>query len=182
MAEQEIIKHTKTVFRIWSDKNSPIWHKLKNFLGEILIIVFAISLSLGLHNWSERKSEQKQVKVFLLGLRSDLEADIVETKEALGDYKKFEQVYTYIGNFSKDRKPNSDSLHEALLKINNTYTLRPHMTRFNSFLSAGKIMSIEDDSLSLSILNYYQETLPAVKASEGGWIGANSRLRTFLFD
>jgi len=51
MAEQEIIEHTKRIFGIWKTKNSLL-HKLSEFIAEILIIVFAITLSIYFHDRS----------------------------------------------------------------------------------------------------------------------------------
>ena len=59
MAEQEIIKHTKKIFKAIGKENVTIWHKLKEFAIEIIIIVIAISLSIWFHNYSEHRKEQK---------------------------------------------------------------------------------------------------------------------------
>jgi hypothetical protein len=65
MAEQEIIKHTKKVYKIWNSKEHSRWQKIKEFFIEILIIVFAVTISIWLHNWSEHRNQQEDVKVFL---------------------------------------------------------------------------------------------------------------------
>src|SRR4051812_19152197 len=46
MAELEVVKHTKKVYKIWNSKEHSFWHKAKEFLIEIFIIVFAVSLSI----------------------------------------------------------------------------------------------------------------------------------------
>jgi hypothetical protein len=182
MAEQEVIKHTKKIVTLWGDKYSPFWHKLKDFVLEILIIVFAVSISIWFHNWSEHRNEQKVTRTFLLGLRDDIQADIGETKEILEDYKKYELLYTYLSKLDETKDPNRDSLKLALFGINDNSFLRAHKSRFNGFLSAGKIMTIEDDSLTQNILRYYEEVLPALKSSEDGWISVNSLLNAYLID
>ena len=78
MAEQEIVKHTKKVYKIWNSKEHGFWFKLKEFLIEISIIVFAVSLSIWLHERSEHATQQQEVKEFLTGLRQDLLSDIME--------------------------------------------------------------------------------------------------------
>ena len=45
MAEQEVIKHTKQVYKIWTSKTHSFWHKLKEFAIEIVIIVFAVGMT-----------------------------------------------------------------------------------------------------------------------------------------
>jgi hypothetical protein len=80
MAEQEVIKHTKKVFTVWGSKKS-FWHKLGEFVLEMLIIVFAITLSIYLHDRSVKKHQDHETKEFLLGLKEDLKTDITERKQ-----------------------------------------------------------------------------------------------------
>jgi hypothetical protein len=44
MAEQEIIKHTKAIVELSTDRKKPWRHRVKDFIGEILIIMFAVSM------------------------------------------------------------------------------------------------------------------------------------------
>jgi len=182
MAEQEVIKHTKKIVTALGDKHSPFWHKLKEFVLEILIIVFAVSISIWFHNWSEHRNEQKVTRTFLLGLRGDIQADIASTREILEEYKEYDLLYTFLGNLDQSKVPNRDSLKLALSYITSNSFLRPHKSRFDGFLSAGKIMSIENDSLTQNILMYYEEVLPHLQSSENGWISANNVLNAYLLD
>jgi hypothetical protein len=182
MAEEEVIKHTKKLVTLMEDKQSTFWHKIKDFVLEIFIIVFAVSISIWFHNWSEHRNEQKVTRTFLLGLRGDIQADIDETRQILETYGNFNILYTYLSKLDQSREPNKDSLRRALANINTNTYLRPHRSRFDGFLSAGKIMTIEDDSLTQSILTYYQEALPALKASEDGWVRANDALNEYILD
>jgi len=182
MAEQEVIKHTKKVFNILGNKNSSFWHKLKDFVLEIFIIVFAISISIWFHNWSEHKKEQKTAKTFLIGLKGDIQADIIETEDILKTYDEYKLLYTYLNSLDRKNIPDKDTLKKALAYIDSYTFLRAHKSRFNGFLSAGKIMSIENDSLTQNILNYYQEVLPALQTSEERWFSQNRLLLTYLTD
>jgi hypothetical protein len=182
MADQEVIKHTKKIVGLWGDKHSPFWRKLKDFIVEILIIVFAVSISIWLHNWSDHNNEQKVTRTFLLGLRDDIKADIAETKGIVETYKDFGLLYTWLSNLDPSKVPNRDSLRQALDKIRSNTFLRVHKSRFEGFLSAGKIMTIENDSLTQNILEYYEEILPELGSSEQGWVSENDLLNTYLTD
>lgn len=80
MADQEIAKHTK---KIWAVVRSPhgFWHKVREMLLEIAIIVFAVSMSIWLHSVGEHRHEQAQVKSFLLGLKRDIQSDLVQVDD-----------------------------------------------------------------------------------------------------
>lgn len=182
MAEQEVIKHTEKIFKILRNKNSSFLQKLKDFILEVLIIVFAVSISIWFSNWSEHKKEQKTTKTFLLGLKGDIQADIIETQEILKTYKDYSILYTYLNSLDRKKSPDKDSLKRAFTYIESNTFLRAHKSRFNGFLSAGRIMTIEDDSLTQNILNYYQVVLPSLQTSEEIWLSKNRLLITYLSD
>jgi len=46
MAEEEVAKHTKKIYKIWNNKEHGLWHKTKDFLIEIFIIVFLLAFML----------------------------------------------------------------------------------------------------------------------------------------
>jgi hypothetical protein len=182
MSDQEIVKHTKKAFGIWSNPNTPLWHKIKDFALEVFIIVFAVSLSIWFHNRAEHHNEQHQVRTFLLGLRQDIKGDITDVHEIQGFYRDYGVWYSYMSRFDKSIPPEPDSLKKALSMIAASASLAPHSSRFNGFLSAGKILNIESDSLTQHILSYYQEDLVAMKGSQEGWINLHNQLRNYLSD
>jgi hypothetical protein len=182
MAEQEVIKHTKKIHKTLKNKHLSFWQKLKEFFIEIFIIVFAITLSIWFHSWSEHRSEQKQVKTFLLGLKHDITEDISQAKMVVSEFKKYGELYTYISNFSPAQQPNKDSLANAISLLNSNIYLRPNKNRFNGFLTAGKINNIESDTLVSEILYYYQEALSQVQSSEGGWDRALTQFNEYLLN
>ena len=182
MAEQEVIKHTEKIINTLNNKELSFWKRAGEFFREIVIIVFAITLSIWFHNWSEHRSEQKQVKTFLLGLKHDINLDIEQTELIIKEFKKYGELYTYISGFSLNKKPDHDSLALAMSQLNSNIYLRPNKNRFNGFLAAGKFNNIESDTLSAEILSYYQEALSQVQSSEGGWGNAQNQLHDFILN
>jgi hypothetical protein len=177
MAEQEIIKHAEKVIETLHDKKIPFWHKLKDALYEIAIIVFAVTISIWFHNWSEHSHQQKEVKEFLLGLKKDIIADTVQIKKVIHWYEGYENAYTLISKGNPDVLPNKDSLKVIKGAIQTTVTLHPNQSRFNGFLSAGKVTNIENAKLQLDILNYYQNAIPTYLPTEEGW---NQMVRAYI--
>ncbi len=96
MAEQEVIKHTRKIYKTWFSREHSFWHKLSDFLVEIIIIVFAVSISIWFHNRSEHAHEQEEVKAFLLGLKSDLLQDIKEMQNDKEAYQDQANIFSYI--------------------------------------------------------------------------------------
>lgn len=177
MAEQEVIKHTKKVFSIWgSDKG--IWHKIQEFIIEIVIIVFAVSLSIYLHDRSEKKHEQHETKEFLLGLKQDLLMDIEEMKEDKKSFLESKSAFHYIIRRKMNEPLNNDSVNKHYNRIFNNTGLVPNSGRFEGFKSAGKMGTIENKVLQNNIMDLYQENIPNLLLSSDNY----SKIKQKLFD
>src|ERR1700759_2451649 len=162
MAEDEIAKHSRKIYKTWFNKELTIWHKLSEFLIEITIIVFAVTISIWFHNMSEHKHQQEEVKQFLTGLKADLEQDIKEMENDKESYQKQSAIFTYLRNLKKNQMPNRDTLNANANWIFNTTALNPNDGRFQGFKSSGKIGTIENDSLQNDIMDLYEENIPAL--------------------
>lgn len=77
----------------------PGWrHRLGEILLEIGIIVFAITLSIWLHNWQECRHERARARQFLLGLQTDLTNDV---REMQGDSASYGDQFRGRGYFRR---------------------------------------------------------------------------------
>ena len=180
MAELEVIKHTKKMHEIATNKKHTFLEKVKEIGLEIFIIVFAVSLSIWLHGWSEHKHEQEQVEKFLIGLKSDIQNDVNDSKTIIKQFQDFGKTYESLSHLDKNKPYNHEVLKKQLAYINTNTFLRPNIYRFNGFVSSGRIGNIENDSLSINILKYYQQILSEVNSSESGWISRQKKLQTYL--
>jgi Family of unknown function (DUF6090) len=162
MADQEVSKHTKKIYKIWHSDEHSFWHKAKEFLIEIVIIVFAVSLSIWLHDWSEHRHQQNEVKEFLIGLKSDLDNDIVEMGQDKLSYHRSENAYRYIASLKFTESINKDSFELHRFSFFNLTGLVPNNSRFEGFKSSGKIGNIENKILQNDIMDLYQENIPSL--------------------
>jgi len=180
MAEDEIAKHTKKIYKTSRAKELDLWHKLQEIFVEIVIIVFAVTVSIWFHNRSEHHHQQEDVKVFLLGLQKDLKADIAEMQEDKHSYEMQNAAFTYIKRTKLGEKLNSDSVTYYSAWIYNSTALNPNNGRFEGFKSSGKLGFIENDSLQNDILDLYQENIPSLLASTGNYINHKNILFQYL--
>jgi len=181
MAEQEVIKHTKKVYKIWSSKKHSKWEKVKEFFIEVLIIVFAVSLSIWLHEKSEHSKHNAEVKEFLLGLKEDLTSDISEMKDDIKSYQRSGMAYNYIATLKVNEKPNADSIFAHRNAFFNQTKLIPNIGRFEGFKSSGKIGFIEDKELQNDIMDFYQEDIPALGWGADYYNSMKMKLREYCF-
>lgn len=180
MAEGEIAKHTKKIYKTWGAKELNLWHKLKEILVEIVIIVFAVTVSIWFHNRSEHRHQQEDVKTFLLGLQKDLTADIAEMQDDKHSYEMQKAAFTYISHTKPGKTLNNDSVAYYSNWIYNTTALNPNNGRFEGFKSSGKLGFIENDSLQNDILDLYQENIPSLLSSTSNYISQKNILFGYL--
>ena len=64
--QDEVLKHTEKIYKIAKNSEHSIWKRVKEILIEIFIIVFAVTLSIWFHNWSEHENQRAEAKDFLI--------------------------------------------------------------------------------------------------------------------
>lgn len=160
LMQEEVAKHGKKIYRTIKQPGHSVGEKIKDILIEIAIIVFAVTLSIWLHSWSEHRHEQKEVKEFLLGLKGDLNSDITLLTNNHNAIQRLDSSYRFLLSI-KDNKSNPppDSLIHHNLYFDMRVT-RPAIGRYEGFKSSGKMELIENDSLKQSILVFYEQTIP----------------------
>ncbi|HVX51146.1 MAG TPA: hypothetical protein VHB48_13355 [Chitinophagaceae bacterium] len=162
MAEDEIIKHTKAAYKAWANPHKSWKHKVKEVLLEVAIIVFAVSLSIWFHNWSEDLKDRREEKDFLAGLRKDLQSDTAEMNGDRAAYTDVINGFRYFRRISHGAALNSDSLRKYDYVLFNTTELIPNISRFEALKGSGKLDIIENKELLNHILDLYQEDIPHV--------------------
>ncbi len=168
MSEHEVAKHTKVIYKAWRDPNKNWKHKLGEIGIEILIIMFAISLSLLVERWREHAHEQKIEQQFLVGLKKDLEADIAQQKEDSTTYTILKKGWTYFSKIGHSGGTlDKDSIAAYQWTLLNTTSFLPNSSRFEALKSSGELGVIENDSLQNLILDLYQNQIASLHLSTG---------------
>ena len=165
--QEEITKHTRKIYHTMKSPGHSFFEKLKEIVIEIFIIVFAVSLSIWFHGWSDHRREQAEAAEFLKGLKEDLEKDIRQLENNGHDKIEMDSNYKFIQLHANDRVKDTAIDKEVGRRL--YYDL--HLTRVNSaryegFKSSGKMETIDNDSLKQNILEYYQQVMPDISYSE----------------
>ena len=181
MAEQEVAKHTKNLLGTAVSKHG-LAHKLREILLEMVIIVFAVSISIWFHSVGEHRHEQAQVRTFLLGLKSDIQSDMAQLNEVIAFHREADQRYAWLASLD-GAVPVDATRFEAAYKLLGTNNfLVARLGRYEGFKSAGKLTNIEDDKLLDRIIELYEYDIPKLKLSSGGWISGHNRLLDHVQD
>jgi len=182
MAELEVAKHGKNVVHLMAKKEHGLAHRVREIAVEIAIIVFAVSMSIWLHGLSEHHHQQQEVKTFLLGLKTDLQADVRQLTETIEEYRGFDANFAYLSGLDPDKKPDWETFKTAYAKSDANWYFIPARSRYDGFAMSGRLTNIENEKLLTAILYLYQSQLPQVQTSEGGWANRQRRLREYRED
>jgi len=184
MAEQEISKHTKNLWKIIKGDghhvNHPVWHKVREVALEIFIIVFAVSLSIWMHGLGEHRHEQQQVKAFLVGLKKDLRDDVGNIDNIIKAHRDYDVSYRYLTDLDPSTQPDPVKFEAAYVDARSNYFFDPQASRYEGFKSSGKLTDIENDELQEEIVSLYQQSLPQIRNSENGWKHSQTNLENYL--
>jgi hypothetical protein len=180
--EHEITGHSRKVYKLWKNDAMSPWKKVKEISIEVLIIVFAVSFAAFLERQREHSLEQKEVKSFLLGLRTDLENDITEMESDKKSYRGSAKAFAYLTSLKPGQKPVPDSMEKHQGYLLNTTGLVPNDGRYQGFKSSGKISTIENEELQNTILDLYQEDIPNLIANTDIYSQRKEILFRYIFD
>jgi hypothetical protein len=180
--QDEIVKHTKKIYSEANNKNHSFKEKVKEIFTEIIIIVFAVTLSIWLHSWSEERHQEKEAQIFLVGLKEDLQNDISNfesTKKALNETQK--QI-SFVKQLTPEKIDSIKSNHQQINSGTNFINTLVNNGRYEGFKSSGKINTIENQNLRNKILSYYQQTIPQIALIEGSYEKITSRYVDILMN
>lgn len=163
MAEQEIIKHIETAIAVSRDRKKKWQHKLGEILLEVAIIVFAVTLSIWFHNWSESLKDRSDARAFLTGLKQDLQADIAEMNGDLATYRKGLQGTRYFEQVGAGQPLDRDSLNVYNWLLFSYVYFDPRISRFEALKGSGRLNIIENKDLLLNITDLYAKSFPLIR-------------------
>ncbi len=165
----EIIKHSRKIKDKLEEPKTSSSERWKEIITELLIIIFAVSLSTWFHDLNEHRSHQKEVKEFLTDLKDDLNKDIMGLKGQNDATNKLINQFKFTRSLNKS---SIDSLDQSKTKfpLNTDFRLffgEENSGNYESFESSGKTVFIENKKLKKLILSYYKHHIPATeKAGE----------------
>ena len=137
------------------ERDNKIFIKLQKIVGQIIIIVFSVYVSIWLSNYNEYKKQQTETKAFLIDLKGDLQTDIKNMKEQKQNLDESKKMIATIFSLTRQQLERINNM-EMKVQFN---TRRNIEANYEGFKSSGKIGTIEDRKLKSNILSYYQENM-----------------------
>jgi hypothetical protein len=163
--EHEVQGHTKKIYKAWKDPRKNAWETFKEIAIEIGIIVFAITLSIWLHSWSEKKHDKTQVESFLKDLKIDLTKNLKQFELQKKQYQYFEKAFNFMFNAQSKKDLPIDSIIKYLPAIQQTDQFITRTGQYEGFKSSGKLINVEDKKVLTELTGLYEEDIPLIASS-----------------
>lgn len=154
MADQEVVKHVKHAVDV-ARSHQPWTHKVREILTEVVIIVFAVSLSIWLHNWSESRKDREEERDFLVGLKQDIQSDIQEMEGDSAAYTNVLRGMSYFMQVGSGEAIDKDSIKLYLPILFSSVQIDPRVSRFEALRGSGRLGIIRDKELLVHIADLY---------------------------
>jgi hypothetical protein len=180
MAEDEIRKHTQAAYKILKDPEVGWKLKLRDIFIEVLIIVFAITVSIWFHNLSDKRQSRTEQDEFLTGLKKDLKSDIENIQNSLRFYEYCQDGMKYFIKVSAGDTLSRDSLRKYGDLFFSSTELEPHGSRYEGLKSSGKLGIIENKDLLNNIIKLNETSLSRIQLLNGYYLSHLEKLSDFI--
>jgi hypothetical protein len=140
-----------------ADDNKPLKYARYAF-GEIVLVVIGILIALSINNWNEEKKERVQEQKYLIEIKKNLEADIVQIENIGNEYQHISSKIDTLLIFIKDANPkttNYNKLWKYILDISYVPSFKTQKNGYNNLISVGNINQIKNQELMKKISSHY---------------------------
>jgi hypothetical protein len=180
MAENEIIKHTKKALSIFQSTSMDLRYKAQEIFIEIVIIVFAVSISIWFHNWSESRHDRMEEREFLTGMKQDLQADIDNMQGSQEFYVSSVQGIRYYLKSAQGVPMQRDSVMQYADVFFGSKSMDPHISRYEALKSSGKFKIVQNKELLDNIIDFHEAVVERIKTLNEKYYEQRVRLETAM--
>jgi len=180
MPENEIIKHSRKAFAVMKSSGKSIRRKLLEIFIEILIIVIAVTVSIGLNNWNERGHNVKDEREFLKGLKKDLQSDMTNMTNSEEMYEYTLRGISFYLKAEGGKDLNNDSINKYSDCFFNSTSLDPHIARYEGLKSSGKFTIIENKELLDNIIELHESIFQRIQDLDEKYYQHNEKIATLI--
>src|SRR5579863_166750 len=181
MSAHDIIKQSTRIAGVVNDESKKIRQKAGEILLEIIIIVFAITLSLFFERWRQNVEDHELERTFLLGLKDDLRKDVSHLEAASASWVQMGNATHYFIKPENQINWSRDSINYWGSRCFHNVYFFPSTNRYEALKSTGKINVIGDRRLQNDIVDLYQTKIPDLEQQLNFFnTFANSQVLVFL--
>ncbi|WP_291286730.1 DUF6090 family protein [Flavobacterium sp.] len=158
--EEELRKHLNKVAATEMYQGKNFVEKIKHFVSEVIIIVFAVTLSISLHSWSENRHHQNEVEEFLTDLKEDLKEERISQVKHIDNVSTATEMFVELLKIDKKFIDGIDKSGDDVVFVLNFLTHQFDSGNYEGFKSSGKIGFIKNREIKKLILRFYEQRVP----------------------
>jgi len=168
MSEEKIIQHTKTALGV-VHKKATLKEKAKEFIGEIIIIIIAVSITVAFHNWNDERHEEKIARDFLAGTSKDLKTGAQAITASIQSFQPTIDYYNKVWTQIKQNKIDAKYVDTQSYFLRNTNYFVFDNSRFEGFKSSGYLRLVTNDRLLKHLVTLYTISMPFEKEADANF-------------
>jgi hypothetical protein len=131
-------------------------HRWPEYLIEIFVIVFSISVSFALDQWKERRHDEALERLYLKTLSDNLASDIDALHEIIPETQLVLRQAQALVDASRGTNPmDSTSVDKGIVDIARRPAFLAHDAAFSDLRSSGNLRLIHDFKLKNALFDYY---------------------------
>lgn len=180
----EIIKHSRKIKEKLEKPEKSSSERWKEIITELLIIIFAVSLTTWFHDLNEHRSQQKEVKEFLIDLKDDLNKDIKGLETQKTSILQLIDSFKYLRTLDKKLADSLDKVNPKF-RLNTEFRLffgEENTGNYEGFESSGKTVFIENKKLKKLILSYYKQHIPASEKIGETFVSTFNKIGDYIIE
>ena len=129
--------------------------------GEIMLVMIGILLALALNEWNTQRKNQDYLSVMLQEIHKDLKSDQYFIYSAIEPRQKYaeEGLKTIKRSLHAAPKASLDSIVDGYAKMKSGFQLTTSSGSYDALKAKG-LEIIQNDSLRLSLFDFYELTIP----------------------
>jgi hypothetical protein len=160
MSEEKVIQHAANAVHVLQEKEKGWVKKLKEFFLEILIIFFAVTVTLLFHNWNDTLHEHRLEREFLAGIKSDLDSGALSLDRNIAYFQPTIDYFANVRQQLATHQINTAYIDSNSWELKNTRYFAFDMGRFEGFKSSGYLRLVENQSLLKRLMTFYTISIP----------------------
>ncbi len=126
-------------------------------LGEILIVIFGITIAFSLNSWGENRKSGKAKLRYLQNLKKDLKADILSLDSNIVQLQQRMTDINTIRKFSHTPSTRMDTVLSKFYNLAFPIEFRPRNITYQTLINSGDFKLIDDFDLKALIQEHYLE-------------------------
>lgn len=134
-------------------------YQLKKTIGDLLLIVVAVTLAFGLENWKNARHDRETEQFLLRQMRSALTDDLKNLNTLQAAFNSTYEQSRVLQEYLRNKLPYADSLDAYFGSVLGFWTFQYNHSAYEVLKSNG-LQLISNDTLLLKIVQVYDQSYP----------------------